>query len=449
MTIENYKVESALDFIIDSVLITSERNGREYNLGAVISEIDLYEHIDKPYITGKILFVDNSRVIENLNLSGTEKVKISIKLEEGEDSTLKIEKNFYVDEIIKSVKTNDDTEIVGLSIIEDIAYVSQLTRISKSFTGNASDIIKRICIDYLERDLFILSDKEYTEPHPMRIVVPNLTPLETINWVKDRSSTSNGMPFFLFSTICDDRIRYLDLETMTKLNPLNIATREYSYVQGVPNNAGASDKIAQSYMINGYSYINNENQLYLARKGTIGSTYNFIDTLTNTVHTKKINAKSLLDRVEFPPNQNVRSYDDKTNIKGSAMHDHDTREISQISPTVSYDDEAYNYYESKDTNTHMFKAESRAFRYLLHKSSIDINVPGRNFLYRNTNKSIGNVIRISFKSSEVSYEENDATNNRDKKKSGDYFIYAARHVFQANQYTVNLSCTKLSSEKGV
>ena len=79
------------------------------------------------------------------------------------------------------------------------------------------------------------------------------------------------------------------------------------------------------------------------------------------------------------------------------MHDHDTREISQISPTVSYDDEAYNYYESKDTNTHMFKAESRAFRYLLHKSSIDINVPGRNFLYRNTNKSIGNVIRISFK----------------------------------------------------
>lgn len=449
MKTENYKVESALDFIIDSVIITSGRNGREYNLGAVISEIDLFEHIDKPYITGKILFVDNARVIENLNLSGTEKIKIIIKLEEEEDSILKIEKNFYVDEIIKSVKTNDDTEVVGLSIIEDIAYLSQLIRVSKSFSGNASEIIKRVLKDYLKRDLFILSDKEYSEPNPMRIVTPNLTPIEIINWVKDRSSTSNGMPFFLFSTLCDDRIRYLDLETMTKLNPLNMSTREYSYAQGVPNNAGAIDKISQSYMINSYNYSNNENQLFLARKGAIGSTYNFIDTLTNTVNSKKINAKSLLDRLYFTPNQNIRTYDDKTKIDGSEMHEYDTREISQIAPTVSYDDEVYNFYESKDINTHMFKAESRALRYFLHKSAVDINVPGRNFLYKNINKSIGNLITISFKSNEVSYDENDAINNRDRKKSGNYFIYAARHVFQGNQYTVNLSCTKLASERGL
>ena len=122
------QVESALDFIIDEVVVTSERTGREYNIGAVVSELNLFEHIDKPYITGKILFVDNARVIERLNLSGTEKVLVKIRIEE-EDSILYIEKNFYIEEITKSIKTNDDTEIVGISIIEDIAYISQLSRI--------------------------------------------------------------------------------------------------------------------------------------------------------------------------------------------------------------------------------------------------------------------------------------------------------------------------------
>lgn len=449
MTTEKFKVESALDFIIDSVLIISERSNREYNIGAVVSEIDLFEHIDKPYITGKILFVDNARVIERLNLSGTEKVSVKIKIEEEDQSVLTIEKNFYIDEIVKSMKTNDDTEVVGISIIEDIAYISQLSRISKSFRGTTSGIIQRVVEDYLDREFFNLSNKEYTEPFPIRVVVPNMTPLNTINWIKDRASTNNGMPFFLFSTICDDRIRYLDLETMISLNPLNVSTREYSYVQGVPNNADASDKILQSYTINSYNFTSNENQLYLARKGAISSTYNFIDTMTNTTLTRKINADEMFNRIRFSPIQNEPTYDSKSTFNELTMHEYNTTEISQISPTVTYDDNTFNYYESKDVNTHMHKAESRALRHFLHKSAIDINVPGRNFLYKDINKSIGNVIRISFKANEVSLEENDATNNRDKKKSGNYFIYAARHVFQANQYTVNLSCTKLAHEKGV
>lgn len=446
MNTVNEKLESSLDFIVDSIVVKSGKNGKEYNIGAVVSEIDLFEHIDKPYITAKILFVDNARVIENLDLSGTESVQISLKLEEDDDSNLKITKNFYITEMIKGVKTNDDTELIGLSLIEDSAYISQLTRISKSFRGYPTEIISRILKDYLNRELFILSDREYAEPYPMRVVVPNLTPLNAVNWIKDRSSTTSGMPFFLFSTICDDRIRYLDLDTMSRLTPLNSETREYSYVQGGPNQSDSIDKILQSYIINGYNYTSNENQLFLARKGAVGSSYNFIDTVRNVSDSKNLDAGSIFEKVYFPPYQSNPSYDDISKFNNRVMDEYHTTEISQISPSVSYDDNTYNYYESKDISTHMHKAESRALRYFLHKSAIDINVPGRNFLYSQSNKTIGNIIRISFKSNEVSYEENDATNNRDKKKSGNYFIYAARHVFQGNTYSVNLSCTRLSNE---
>lgn len=446
MNTTNEKYESALDFIIDSIVVKSGKNGKEYNIGAVVSEINLFEHIDKPYITAKILFVDNARVIENLDLSGTESIEISLKLEEDDDSNLKIKKKFYITEMIKGVKSNDDTELIGLSLIEDCAYISQLTRISKSFRGYPTEIISRILKDYLDRELFVLSDREYTEPYPMRVVVPNMTPLNTVNWIKDRSSSTSGMPFFLFSTICDDRIRYLDLDTMTRLTPLNSDTREYSYSQGGPNQSDSVDKILQSYIINGYNYTNNDNQLFLSRKGAVGSSYNFIDTTRNISDSKDLNASSLFEKVYFPPYQSNPSYDGISKFNNQPMHEYHTTEISQISPTVSYDDNTYNLYESKDINSHMNKAESRSMRYFLHKSAIDINVPGRNFLYSRSNKSIGNIIRISFKSNEISYEENDATNNRDKKKSGNYFIYAARHVFQGNSYSVNLSCTRLSNE---
>jgi hypothetical protein len=125
------------------------------------------------------------------------------------------------------------------------------------------------------------------------------------------------------------------------------------------------------------------------------------------------------------------------------MHNYDTSEISQMAPSKTFEDGSFNYYEASGTSSHMFKAKSKSLRHFLHKSSIDISVPGKNFLHRGINKSVGNLINISFNSNIADTSNSSPDNNLDKKKSGAYMIYATRHVFQENIYNAVISCAKL------
>jgi hypothetical protein len=94
----------------------------------------------------------------------------------------------------------------------------------------------------------------------------------------------------------------------------------------------------------------------------------------------------------------------------------------------------------------MLKPAAKAMRNFLHKSSIDINVAGQNFLYKDICKSIGTVITLDFKNTR---EVNPGEQHRDVKRSGEYMIYAARHVFSGQKYNVNLSCVKLANERSI
>lgn len=432
------------EFLIKKLRIRKDRDDGSavYDITAVINEVNIYEHIDKPYLTGQILFADNDRIVERTEISGTEVVEIEITTDDGKPEYT-IQKRFIITEIIRSVKTNDSTELVGFSLIEDIGYYSRLIKLQKSYNGKPADIIKNILMDNLNRELFNIGGNEFKEFSDMKVIVPNLSPLDAANWVKDRASSQSGMPFFLFSTICDNRIRLLDLEKILELTPLNEGIYDYVYLQGSSGGFSAQDP-RQNYAIRDFSYVGAEDQLMLARKGFVNSTYNFIDTVTNMSYTSRIDANEIFTKIPFESRQNVPVYDGSAMINNKKMHEYNTSEISQMAPSHTFEDGSYNYYESNDTNSHMLKAKSKALRHFLHKTPIQISVPGNNFLYSGVNHSIGNLINISFQANTISYSDEDGSNNLDKRKSGSYMIYATRHIFQGEVYSAVVSCTKLA-----
>ena len=131
------------EFLIKKLRIRKDRDDGSavYDITAVINEVNIYEHIDKPYLTGQILFADNDRIVERTEISGTEVVEIEITTDNGKPEYT-IQKRFIITEIVRSVKTNDSTELVGFSLIEDIGYYSRLIKLQKSYNGKPADIIK-------------------------------------------------------------------------------------------------------------------------------------------------------------------------------------------------------------------------------------------------------------------------------------------------------------------
>ena len=56
------------EFKIDSVLFSSPRIREPIELRLNVTDIDIYESLDKPYLTGEIVFVDSNNFIENADI---------------------------------------------------------------------------------------------------------------------------------------------------------------------------------------------------------------------------------------------------------------------------------------------------------------------------------------------------------------------------------------------
>ena len=373
--VEQSNQEINAEFLIRKIIIEKQSLNTEFNITSVINEVNIYEHVDKPYLTGQVVFADTNRILETAEISGTELVTIEIS-STLDDSEFTIMKKFIISEIVQSVKSNDNTELVGISLIEDIGYYSRLMRVQKPYSGVPSSIINNILGEYLGRSVAQIGGSEHTDGN-MKVLIPNMEPIQAANWIKDRASSATGLPYFLFSTICDDQLRFLDLEKILNLTPLNQSTYDYTFSQSIGSGFETQDP-RQFYSIRNFKYTNIEDQLMMARKGFTGSTYNFIDTIKNKSYTSRINAQEVFGGIPYPPRQNLPIYDGITAFPGGAMHNYDTSEISQMAPSKTFEDGSFNYYEASGTSSHMFKAKSKSLRHFLHKSSIDISVKDQN-----------------------------------------------------------------------
>ena len=72
----------------------------------------------------------------------------------------------------------------------------------------------------------------------MKVIIPNLDPIEAALWLTQRASTKEGLPFYLFSTLGTDNLILKDLEKMLTQQAINTET-PYTYAPS----ASTSNKI--------------------------------------------------------------------------------------------------------------------------------------------------------------------------------------------------------------
>ena len=94
---------SSLDqkqFIITEASITSNQTGdRSFDIKSIILEVDLFENIERPYITGRLLLIDDNSIFDgtaHLQYKGTEKLKLRIEVISITQDNYIIEKEFVM-----------------------------------------------------------------------------------------------------------------------------------------------------------------------------------------------------------------------------------------------------------------------------------------------------------------------------------------------------------------
>ena len=423
-------------YVLDSVLLNSNRFIRPVQLVESVTDIEIFEHIDKPWITAQIMFVDAMRLFDRLDIHGHESLTIKLRNSTEDDP---IEKEFVVNKIIRSIKGNEQNEVTAFHLVEKHAYKSNLINLNRAYSGYPDNMIRNIVESYLNKRLTSICST--IQQSKIKMIIPNKTPLDAAIMIKNRITTNEGLPVYMFSSFNDDDIKLVDLGTLIEQTPINT---ESPFFYGVTNNHTEVTGY-RHIKIYDYKIANTDELSTLIGKGLVSGKYSFYDTLEGNF--SNYNYDICRDGVENIPNlpNQRKSFSDDLKIDDFKVQEYSSRQMSGIHSSGAYDDATgrfKSFQEEFDPATHHKKITARSLKHLLMKTPIDMRVPGSGFLHNKANMTVGNKIRALFL---ANAELTQSFAPLDLKKSGDYIVYAAKHTMSTTRYDVTLSCVKLNN----
>ena len=75
----NPDLDNVSDYVFDSIVLISERIDDDVDIKEAVSDLEIYENLDLPYLTAKLIFVDNANVIKDADILGGEKIQIQLR----------------------------------------------------------------------------------------------------------------------------------------------------------------------------------------------------------------------------------------------------------------------------------------------------------------------------------------------------------------------------------
>ena len=434
--------KSGTDYIIVEATISSTRNDTEVDIKSLVSEFMIYEHIEKPYLTGRLSFKEEENILQDIDFQGGEKLTITIQHLEEVVSANTITKEFLVDKIENTVRVDERTEFVILHLTEYHVFDSSAQTVSKSYNGSPTSIIKTITENFLDKEVLIDGVDDVKD---MKVIIPNLNPLEAGAWLTKRATTTDGLPFFFFSTLGTDNLVLKDLEKMLTQQPIN-AESPYIYAPS----AGDGNENIKNYLILEYKYQSSENLLRIMRKGHVNAKHVFHDTMkgipTNINFDVDNVFQTLITKNALGGENSRYNHSPEFKVKGKKIGEHNSKIISQIASSGAYDTvgTTFKSYQAETTVGGQAKKINReSLKEFMVKTPLVITVRGREFITGDANYTIGKTIRIRFLDSNPYLD--DKTAKLDLKKSGDYIIMTTKHIFSDQGITSELTCGRIAS----
>mgnify|MGYP003644387164 FL=1 len=428
--------ERRTPFEFQSILLKPSAEGYlPIEMKLLVTDLDVYEHIDKPYLTGIMAFQDTANIMNGSNIRSGDMVTIKIRDTKGK---IFVDKVFRIDKIMSATRMeqNQNSESVVLHIVENHWYESNLRNVNKSYSGKPSRILTTISSDHLDNKTIESSN---TDIQSLKVIVPNLTPIEAMCWLKNRTTTAKGYPFYLFSSVRNDKLHFRDLSDMITKEPWN-SSSPHSYAA---SNQGLGD-VAMRRTIKSYEHKNTGNLLTLIDKGLVGGNHQYLNPTSNKMEVVKFDIhKDVIKLLETDNISKKRAfYSEDLKVGDKPFNKMTSRVTTQVTSTSSISDKGKtSYSEANSSAEYKRDVISRTVLGLMQLSPMTVTVNGLDFANRLDN-TIGSVMRIAFLLTNFTQSTKETF---DGKKSGDYLVYSAKHSFKTEGYDVSLTCMKLSN----
>jgi hypothetical protein len=132
------KTTQSQQFKIVEAVISADRFGgndtASFDVRTSVVELSLFESLDKPYLTGQLVLLDDKALFDTIQFQGTERLNIKMASVDN-DLDVIMERTFIMTGIEKSVKSNANgkSSVLLFTLLDEHAFLSNLKKISKSF----------------------------------------------------------------------------------------------------------------------------------------------------------------------------------------------------------------------------------------------------------------------------------------------------------------------------
>lgn len=407
-----------------------------------VAEVNLFESIWEPVMTGRVAIVDTSSLSAAINFQGQEVLRLEWRVGEKQYA-----KNFYIYAVSAQNKSSNTTgSTLVLDIIERHGYFSKFQRLDGTKAGEIGNIIDNLLG---EVDAALSTSDDSVQR--IRIMENNRHPLEIIRWLSGRATNDIGEPMFTYATLSKSdseesletaNIKFRDLSGMMSDHPWE-AEEAFIYSQ-VPAGSTEEAHVRDRYRIQSVSFPENDNIFTLADHGALRSTYYNLDLTNRTQDPIEFNAEQHFEnRVS---NQSAReshhtmfdeffsltNEDDATRVAGL-----DSVFTSGINTTSMFD--GYRgYNEETQYDNHQFRLSRESDILMLERERYSIMVQGYHFGATDDDRGVGTTIEVRMPKDQPVYR--DVSNSIDTKRSGRFLIMNARHIMNNtnNDYSVVL-----------
>jgi len=220
-----------IPFLITKADIVSTRTGIIYQIANNISDLEIFENIEKPYLTGQLSFIDTGGILERINFTGSDIIEIDIQdaVSEDENPISLVNRKFVIDRVLAIRKADGDgTNQIDLHLMELHGWIDQVINAGIVLGGDRQEMIRRLLVEFLppsegpqtEPGLKLIKSAGYADVHRRYIIPENTTPLTACKTITESDTNVNGYPYFLYSAINNIGLRYQSLEQLLNEGPV-------------------------------------------------------------------------------------------------------------------------------------------------------------------------------------------------------------------------------------
>lgn len=438
--------------IVDAY-ITADRiggpNSTSLDVRTRTAEFNIYETLDKCYLTGTVTILDDGSFFDALDMQGTERFFIRMASVDNETDIV-FERTFIMTSIEKAIKSSPTgkSSMYVFTLIEEHGFLGRVKKISRSFDGRLDGVVARLAAREMGKNI----DISYSNSSPafqgnIKGIVPNITPIEALQWLTARATTETGSPFFLYASMHDDNLRLGNLDVMLQQDPWNNRL-PYTYNPSNISVAESQTELEKTFTIKALKTSKMANTLKLFEAGAVSANYANTNLNTGQVFSQRYSIRNVLKTLNgkniIGDKQNVfdESFFLGSDKLGYIQDDLlDAKKYHTITSSGTYGRFKSYGDEFEETNFRK-KLESRGLKNHLHKNIMNVVVEGAGFII--SKATVGDIVRLNIINDNVNVQNTeDEKTNLDARLSGNFIIYDTRHTFQGTQHTVSMNVCKL------